>query len=310
VDRVKLVSVGFDSYIAIMKTFPPTVQNELRMVGVYLYGELLKNETSIVDLAGPTLPVLKSLLGVPREFNDPSDGYAKLVHGILSACLVNVDHMSGRQGLASTRKIQSNLLASVLVLTIVPVAVKVSQAAIDHCCFLICQKLAVDEVSLTAAHCAKTLVTAAASGNQMLRQCPRLLMPGLIEFVAQSPGMVEGGTLPDTRLAALNEVWKAFSLFFASVPEDSRVRLLCVLLPTATLVLDPNSSPQSTLHAQGITHLLSYATSAPVAFKEATGTLPSTTRDILEMSIRQAVEGMGGAKQTQAAKPQISLRSF
>jgi len=54
-------------------------------------------------------------------------------------------------------------------------------------------------------------------------------MPGLIEFVAQSAGMVEGGTLSDTRLAALDEVWKAFSLFFASVPEDlresSKVRL-------------------------------------------------------------------------------------
>lgn len=47
-------------------------------------------------------------------------------------------------------------------------------------------------------------------------------MPGLIEFVAQSAGMVEGGALPETRLTALNEVWKAFSLFFASVPEDFR----------------------------------------------------------------------------------------
>ena len=45
------------------------------------------------------------------------------------------------------RKIQNNLLASVLVLTIVPIAVKVSQAAIDHCCFLICQKLTVGEVN-------------------------------------------------------------------------------------------------------------------------------------------------------------------
>jgi len=78
------------------------------------------------------------------------------------------------------------------------------------------------QVSSTAAHCAKTLIIAAASGNQLLRQCPRLLMPGLIEFVAQSAGMVEEGTLPETRLAALNEVWKAFSLFFASVPEDFR----------------------------------------------------------------------------------------
>lgn len=47
-------------------------------------------------------------------------------------------------------------------------------------------------------------------------------MPGLIEFVAQSGGMVEGDTLPETRLAALKEVWTAFSLFFASVPEDLR----------------------------------------------------------------------------------------
>lgn len=88
------------------------------------------------------------------------------------------------------------------------------------------------------------------------------------------------------------------------------VRLLCVLLPTATLVLDPSCSPPSPLHAQGITHLLSYATSAPAAFKEATGTLSNTTRDVLETSIRQAVEGMGPAKQAQASKPQISLRSF
>ena len=116
-----------------------------------------------MDIASTTLPALKSLLEVPREFKDPSDRYAKLVHGILSACLVNIDHMrcvlrvmrvcfphplrSGRQGLASTRKVQSNLLASVLILTIVPVTVKVSQAAIDHCCFLICQKLIIDEVN-------------------------------------------------------------------------------------------------------------------------------------------------------------------
>lgn len=85
--------------------------------------------------------------------------------------------------------------------------------------------------------------------------------------------------------------------------------MLCVLLPTATLALDPNS-PSSTLHTQGITHLLSYATSAPVAFKEAAGTLSSAERDVLEMSIRQAVGGMGGAKQAQTAKPQISLRAF
>lgn len=37
-DRIKLVSAGFESYIAIMKTFPPGMQSELRAVGIYLYG--------------------------------------------------------------------------------------------------------------------------------------------------------------------------------------------------------------------------------------------------------------------------------
>lgn len=37
-DRIKLVGIGFESYITIMKTFPPATQSELRAVGVYLYG--------------------------------------------------------------------------------------------------------------------------------------------------------------------------------------------------------------------------------------------------------------------------------
>jgi hypothetical protein len=37
-DRIKLVSVGFESYIEIMKKFPPGMQSELRAVGLYLYG--------------------------------------------------------------------------------------------------------------------------------------------------------------------------------------------------------------------------------------------------------------------------------
>ena len=153
------VRLGYTSIAVGSVTLPELDSKVLSFVTV----ELLKNETLIVDLASPTLPALKLLLDVPREFKDQSDGYTKLVHGILSACLVNIDHMgwvlrvlrahsshfssSGRQGPASTRKVQSNLLASVLVLTIVPPTVKVSQVAIDHCCFLICQKLIVDEVN-------------------------------------------------------------------------------------------------------------------------------------------------------------------
>lgn len=55
---------------------------------------LLKDELSEVDLAGPSLPALKSML----DKDDPPHGvadekYGRLVHGLLSACLQNIDDM-------------------------------------------------------------------------------------------------------------------------------------------------------------------------------------------------------------------------
>lgn len=53
----------------------------------------------------------------------------------------------GRQGLISIKKIKSNLLAAVLVLTVIPPSAKVGRGAIEHCYLLISQKLlALDEV--------------------------------------------------------------------------------------------------------------------------------------------------------------------
>lgn len=55
---------------------------------------------------------------------------------------------SGRSGAISTKKIKNNMLAAVLVLTVVPPWVKVGRAAVEHACYLISQKLSdVDEVS-------------------------------------------------------------------------------------------------------------------------------------------------------------------
>lgn len=57
---------------------------------------------------------------------------------------------SGRRGTISTKKVKNNMLAAVLVLTVVPSWVKVGRAVIEHCCFLISQKLSdSDEVTIT-----------------------------------------------------------------------------------------------------------------------------------------------------------------
>jgi len=54
----------------------------------------------------------------------------------------------GRQGLISAKKIKNNLLASVLILTVIPPSVKVGRGVIEQCYFLISQKLLeIDDVS-------------------------------------------------------------------------------------------------------------------------------------------------------------------
>lgn len=55
--------------------------------------ELLKDETSDIDLVGPTLQSLKILLEKPGDLISTDDKYENVIHGLLSACLVNVDEM-------------------------------------------------------------------------------------------------------------------------------------------------------------------------------------------------------------------------
>jgi HEAT repeat-containing protein 5 len=85
-------------------------------------------------------------------------------------------------------------------------------------------------------------------------------------------------------------------------------RVLCVLLPTMTLLL---SDTQSVIVSQTIKQLLNFAASAPAAFKDATAQLDPSAREVLEQSLRKAVAGSAPQAPVQPVlKPQISLRSF
>ena len=124
------------------------------------YTDLLKDEVSEADLVGPNLQSLKKLLEkVPEDIAERIK-YEKVVHGLLSACLVNIDAMRfvraqchigpsrscfpnyrGRDGPACRKKIKNNMLAAVLILTILPPIIRLSKNVIEHCCFLISQQL-------------------------------------------------------------------------------------------------------------------------------------------------------------------------
>ena len=56
----------------------------------------------------------------------------------------------------------------------------------------------------------------------MLLHVTKLLIPGLVEYFAKMAPFVHEGLIPEAQVAALREVWKAFSVFFTSIPEPYR----------------------------------------------------------------------------------------
>ena len=74
----------------------------------------------------------------------------------------------------------------------------------------------------TAAHCAKTLITASASGSVVLRQCIRMLLPGMVEYVAKVAGMEADEAAVQSHLPAVGEIIKAFGTLFSNIAEGLR----------------------------------------------------------------------------------------
>ena len=75
------------------------------------------------------------------------------------------------------------------------------------------------------------------------------------------------------------------------------------------LLSNQQLSATDPVRSQTATQLLSYATSSPVAFKEAASKLDQSQCDLLEQSIRRAI-GSNASTASASTKPQISLRSF
>lgn len=90
----------------------------------------------------------------------------------------------------------------------------------------------------------------------------------------------------------------------------SEPRALGFLLPTMTLLLDPSTAAPSAVHQLAVTQSLSFASVAPTAFREASTAMETGRKDVLETSVRQAIEAKQPTTTAHAAKPQISLKAF
>ena len=69
-------------------------------------------------------------------------------------------------------------------------------------------------MSLTAAHCAKTLIMASVSGSSILRQCAKFLLPGMIECLAKLAAASDEEPNAEQRIAIMGEIHKAISVLF------------------------------------------------------------------------------------------------
>ncbi|KAF8679927.1 Clathrin-coated vesicle protein [Rhizoctonia solani] len=308
-DRILLLISAFQALMAIGEVAGPATLPSVRALAISIYSDLLKDEYSEIDLVGPTLQSLRGMLLSDSKDVQKEPAYSKVVHGLLSACLQNVDDMSGRMGKASVLKTKNNLLAAVLILTVTPAEVKLSRAAVEHCCFLISQKLNEPvEISLAAAQCLKTLVTVSQS-NPLLQYVASMLFPGAISFVVNCTGEDETGQVDC--LPTLEEIFRAFTSFFSHVSEDNRPRVLGALMPPITCLLQAGEDKDGNLHRAAVSQLLTFASTAPTAFKEAAGLMKQEQRETMEASIRQAVvEQSKGNVQAATSKPSIALRSF
>ncbi|KAI6043108.1 armadillo-type protein [Pisolithus marmoratus] len=307
-ELTKLISVALSSFELVVTTTVGNIREDVRGIGCVLYAELLKDETLDMDLVTPTLPAFKALLSVEVK-ESTRDCYDQLIHGLVSSCLLNIDDMRGREGSVCTRKVNTNMLAAVVILTSIPSRVKIACGVVEHLAHLICQKLEEsDDMALIAVHCSKTL-TIAATGSDLLRSCSRQLLPALVQYVARLSSRADDDTLSEQQCAAIEEVYKTFAALLSLATEQNRTRMLCIILPTIALLLRPSRVPTPSTHSGAVSQLLALATSSPTSFKEAAAQLDPKMREVLELSIRKAVEGTSTVTQS-AMKPQISLRSF
>ena len=78
------------------------------------------------------------------------------------------------------------------------------------------------QISLTAAHCAKTLIIAGSAGNPLFQYCTKHLIPGVVDYLAAVAALADDPNAQEAHVNAVEELLKAFSAFFMSTGDEFR----------------------------------------------------------------------------------------
>ncbi|GAA5946756.1 hypothetical protein JCM3775_005235 [Rhodotorula graminis] len=312
--HVQHLVAAFTLFANLADLCPSPLRDELYAVALYSYSVLLADEKTEVDLVSPSLPVVKILCDRGLSGRGKSSTVLpKVLNGLMSACMLNIDAVRGRKSPGAVLKSKNNLLASVLILTSLPPGAQIGREVVEHACFLT-GELALEgegEVSAAALNCLASLLVAASRANSgILAFCASQLVPGVIELVAVA--VERKYTAENPRLRATDEAVKALVAVLLSVPVERKTQSLSVVLATLIVALS-TPRPPTALHSLALSHLVQLATTHPAHFKEATLALPDVQRKVLEDSIRAALGGGGAGARGSAPvdeAPRIELKTF
>ncbi|WVR04261.1 hypothetical protein IAU60_001261 [Kwoniella sp. DSM 27419] len=333
-DKIHLLRGAFVSFARIVDCVGVTQRADLYAVGIHLFMDLLADE-SPVDLVSGTLGSLKVLVEGLLKAQVPGVNTAeRVIHGVLAACLANVDDMRARVNPVANVKIKNNLLALTLVLTTLPAGIKVSRTLLESVGYTMGQYFgsATDrpELGLTAVHCASTILSASLrllssplgpnspqAPSPVLQHAALHLLPPMISHISEAVvSQASSESVAAVTPEGVREIVRALVGWVTALPEEAKSRGYGVILPTLCLMLDQAGSAgqsPSALHGIATGVLLGLAQGSPKAFKEATGALGDGERGELERAVRDAVgsRGAGGASASaRDEKKGIELRSF
>ncbi|KAG5223272.1 clathrin-coated vesicle protein [Salix suchowensis] len=135
-EHARMLMAAFTAFATIAASIKSSQREDVRSVGILLYSELLKDESSEVDPVGPTLPSLKILLDLPVHGKpEAKEKFGKTVNALASACLLNIDGMrrvSERCGRRSRRYTQVYLRNTVSQHIVYRGCIRLSSSVLFH----------------------------------------------------------------------------------------------------------------------------------------------------------------------------------
>lgn len=323
-ERSLLIRTCYTALMDIMHPLSIAQKEQLFVIGFYSYSELLRDESSEVDLIGPSLASLRELC--IRSGEVCRDPLQRSIHGFLSASIQIIDDMRARSGRVATNKTKNNILAVVVVITSLPNDYTLSQTLLEQFCFQIIQHLEVIdddeeeiasmEIAMTSINCLKTLFLASSrSLNASLSFCIGQILSLLSEYLVKSSKQSQESKPRVKSRKILESVLETVGSVCSIAGDDLHCsRLIAIILPIMILFLGDNQDEK--LSQLVVRRILAIASKHPAPFRQVVAILDTSDRQLVENSIRATVGGgsindkrdQGTSSRAEAKK--IALKSF